>query len=169
MLWALIGTRGRTWTGTIFLSRDFKSLVSTNSTTRANLARLVGLEPTTYGLEGRCSIQLSYKRINCGADGGTWTPNLLITNQLHYQLCYISIWRTDRDSNPGYALHVQLLSREPLSTTQPPVLKIIYFSCKILILFVIKLYTISSVSVNSLFNFFIVKVVKNCLSPANSM
>ena len=27
------------------------------------LARPVGLEPTTYGLEGRCSIQLSYERI----------------------------------------------------------------------------------------------------------
>ena len=27
------------------------------------VARLVGFEPTTYGLEGRCSIQMSYRRI----------------------------------------------------------------------------------------------------------
>ncbi len=26
------------------------------------MVRLVGLEPTTYGLEVRCSIQLSYRR-----------------------------------------------------------------------------------------------------------
>ena len=27
------------------------------------LARPIGLEPMTYGLEGRCSIHLSYERI----------------------------------------------------------------------------------------------------------
>ena len=27
------------------------------------MARPAGLEPATYGLEGRCSIQLSYERI----------------------------------------------------------------------------------------------------------
>ena len=27
------------------------------------MVRLKGLEPLTYGLEGRCSIQLSYRRI----------------------------------------------------------------------------------------------------------
>ena len=29
-------------------------------------ARLAGLEPATLGLEGRCSIQLSYRRIKSG-------------------------------------------------------------------------------------------------------
>lgn len=29
----------------------------------SKVVRLAGLEPATYGLEGCCSIQLSYKRI----------------------------------------------------------------------------------------------------------
>ncbi|CAI8748306.1 protein of unknown function [Methylocaldum szegediense] len=32
------------------------------------MARLAGLEPATLGLEGRCSIQLSYKRL-VGVEG----------------------------------------------------------------------------------------------------
>lgn len=39
-----------------------KSSASTNSATLA-MARLVGFEPTTLGLEGRCSIRMSYRRI----------------------------------------------------------------------------------------------------------
>lgn len=33
-------------------------------------ARPVGLEPTTYGLEVRCSIQLSYRRVDARPAGG---------------------------------------------------------------------------------------------------
>ena len=32
------------------------------------MARLAGVEPATLGLEGRCSIQLSYKRILVGVE-----------------------------------------------------------------------------------------------------
>ena len=43
---------------------DPKSGVSTNFTTSAKkMVRPSGFEPETYGLEGRCSIQLSYERI----------------------------------------------------------------------------------------------------------
>ena len=49
---------------------DPKSSVSANFTTSANkfdklnkVVRPRGFEPLAYGLEGRCSIQLSYERI----------------------------------------------------------------------------------------------------------
>src|SRR5690554_5835030 len=69
------------------------------------LARPAGLEPATYGLEGRCSIRLSYKRIllfrlprrnlcdpeitdhstGCGRSGGIRTPDILLPKQARYQ------------------------------------------------------------------------------------
>jgi hypothetical protein len=48
----------------ILAATDFKSVVYTNSTTRANLVSPAGLEPATYGLEIRCSNPAELRRQN---------------------------------------------------------------------------------------------------------
>ena len=56
------------------------------------MARSAGLEPATLGLEGRCSIQMSYERSKSkaysskiGRGRGIRTPDPLVPNQLRYQ------------------------------------------------------------------------------------
>ena len=60
------------------------------------MVRPVGLEPTTLALEGRCSIQLSYGRINpdlpvvspreeFGRGREIRTPDILLPKQARYQ------------------------------------------------------------------------------------
>ena len=52
------------------------------------MARPTGLEPATAGLEGRCSIRLSYGRRNLGPIGrgrGIRTPDILLPKQARYQ------------------------------------------------------------------------------------
>ena len=49
----------------LYSSTDFKSVVSTNSTTWAKVP-LTGFEPVAHSLEGCCSIHLSYRGVVSG-------------------------------------------------------------------------------------------------------
>ena len=67
-----------------------------SSCKRHEMARLAGFEPATLGLEGRCSIQMSYRRFVLFGSGN---------NERHYLAAKPSptdpkLWSGQRDSNP---------------------------------------------------------------------
>ena len=59
---------------------------------RLFLVEVTGFEPATFWSRTKRATKLRYTSISCGANEGTRTPDLLITNQLLYQLSYIGVW-----------------------------------------------------------------------------
>ena len=55
------------------------------------MVEVTGFEPATFWSRTKRATKLRYTSIDCGANEGTRTPDLLITNQLLYQLSHIGI------------------------------------------------------------------------------
>ena len=55
------------------------------------MVEVTGFEPATFWSRTKRATKLRYTSINCGANEGTRTPDLLITNQLLYRLSYIGV------------------------------------------------------------------------------
>ena len=68
------------------------------------VAGVVGFEPTTVGLEGRCSIQLSYTPSVTGVAEGSRTPHLRSHNPVLYLMSYGHHWNNLKPFVPTHPL-----------------------------------------------------------------
>ncbi len=62
------------------------------------MVRLAGFEPATYGLEVRCSIQLSYRRTKDGKKNSTAAYHMLefMSIQIHAKKAWVGATRIQR-------------------------------------------------------------------------
>ena len=75
-------------TCTLVCTRKIKTLANVDLQ-GFRAVEVAGFEPAASWSRTKRATKLRYTSKKTGANKGTRTPDLLITNQLHYQLCYI--------------------------------------------------------------------------------
>jgi hypothetical protein len=72
------------------------------------MARLAGFEPATLGLEGRCSIQMSYRR-KSGRGREIRTPDILLPKQARYQTALYPVYFLTHLKDRGCMIPLQIM------------------------------------------------------------
>ena len=93
----------------------FFNLFSNNKIIITGSVRPTGIEPVTYGLEGRCSIRLSYGRSTFNIKTRCYKEIIKKvgkrTKLSNYKMCSLTLF--------SHSLHLQLMSGRPDSNWRP--------------------------------------------------
>ena len=84
------------------------------------MVEVTGFEPATFWSRTKRATKLRYTSLLRGANEGTRTPDLLITNQLLYRLSYIGIVNSRYYSKASYVCPVFFEKSRAKTLFQPP-------------------------------------------------